>query len=111
MKRFAIAVFILGVGLWFTGSYAPTSKAESPTRERAVVEFAQTVKLLGVLLKGEYVIVHDEERMAQGEACTLSLQEQEWKGRRTRHFLPLRARGPGKSQRLHHAVLQQKHRV
>jgi hypothetical protein len=70
MKRFAIAVFILGVTLWFSESLAPTSKAESPTRERAVVEFAQTVKLLGVLLKGEYVIVHDEERMAQGEACT-----------------------------------------
>lgn len=70
MKRFTIAVFILGVTLWCTGSYASTSKAESPRREKAVVEFAETVKLMGVLLRGEYVIVHDEEKMAQGEACS-----------------------------------------
>ena len=36
----------------------------------AVVEFPGKVKLLGVILKGEYVFVHDEERMARGEACT-----------------------------------------
>ncbi|MGE0885348.1 MAG: hypothetical protein AB7P14_17520 [Blastocatellales bacterium] len=42
-----------------------TSKKES-----AVVEFANTVKLGGVLLRGQYMIVHDEERMAKGEACT-----------------------------------------
>jgi hypothetical protein len=70
MKRFAIVVFILVVTFWFSGSWAPTTQAESPTREKAVVEFAQTVKLMGVLLKGEYVIVHDEERMAQGHPCT-----------------------------------------
>ena len=70
MKHFAIAVFILGVTLWFTGSFAQGSKADSPTREKAVVEFAQTVKLMGVLLRGEYVIVHDDGRMAAGEPCT-----------------------------------------
>lgn len=39
-------------------------------KESAVVEFANTVKLGGVLLRGQYLIVHDEERMANGEACT-----------------------------------------
>ncbi|MDQ3821577.1 MAG: hypothetical protein M3362_28395 [Acidobacteriota bacterium] len=38
--------------------------------ERAVVEFKDQVKLLGVFLKGEYLIIHDHEKMARGEDCT-----------------------------------------
>jgi hypothetical protein len=41
----------------------------APNKERAVVEFTQQVKLLGVFLKGNYVVIHDDERMAQGEPC------------------------------------------
>ncbi len=43
---------------------------ETVKKESAVVEFTNTVKLGGVLLRGQYLIVHDEERMANGEACT-----------------------------------------
>lgn len=70
MKRLALFVFIIGLVIWFGFAATPQSKAEGPTKESAVVEFAQTVKLQGVLLRGEYVIVHDEERMARGEPCT-----------------------------------------
>jgi hypothetical protein len=38
--------------------------------ERATIEFTQTVKLLNVVLKGEYLVVHDEAKMAKGEDCT-----------------------------------------
>ena len=70
MKRIALALFTLGLVLFSGKAFIATSSAEAPRREKAVVEFAQTVKLQGVLLRGEYVIVHDEERMARGEPCT-----------------------------------------
>lgn len=70
MKRIVFAsimlsgLLVLGAGLW------PSSTKAAPRRESAVVEFAQSVKLGGVLLRGEYLIVHDEEKMALGEPCT-----------------------------------------
>jgi GTP-dependent phosphoenolpyruvate carboxykinase len=70
MKRIALAIFILGLALFSGGAFITTSKAETQRRESAVVEFPETVRLYGVFLRGEYVIVHDEERMARGEPCT-----------------------------------------
>jgi hypothetical protein len=32
---------------------------------------------MGVLLRGEYLIVHDEERMAKGEPCTYVYRRKE----------------------------------
>src|SRR5262252_8845681 len=49
---------------------AATRRAPAPRVEKAVVEFPQQVKLLGVFLKGSYLFVHDEDKMARGEACT-----------------------------------------
>jgi hypothetical protein len=49
---------------------ATTRNASAPRVEKAVVEFPQQVKLLDVFLKGSYLFVHDEDKMARGEACT-----------------------------------------
>jgi hypothetical protein len=49
---------------------AAFANPDKPRKEKAVVEFTQTVKWMDVLLKGEYLIVHDEEAMAQGKPCT-----------------------------------------
>lgn len=70
MKRIVLTTFALFSLLVLGGSLWPTGSKAAPRRESAVVEFAQTVKLGGVLLRGEYLLVHDEERMARGEACT-----------------------------------------
>jgi hypothetical protein len=70
MKRILLATFALFGLLVLGGSLWPSDSQAAPQRESAVVEFTQTVKLGGVLLRGEYLIVHDEERMARGEACT-----------------------------------------
>ena len=35
-----------------------------------MTRFDQPVKLMDVMLKGEYLIVHDDAAMARGEACT-----------------------------------------
>ncbi|HJZ80987.1 MAG TPA: hypothetical protein VKD91_11600 [Pyrinomonadaceae bacterium] len=53
------------------GTSAPTaSKAAPVTKKRAVMQFNEPVKLMGMTLKGEYLFVHDDEAMARGEACT-----------------------------------------
>ena len=49
---------------------AAVGKGNAPFKEQALVEIADSVKLMGVFLKGEYLFVHDEERMARGEPCT-----------------------------------------
>lgn len=70
MKRLSIlacamfGLLVIGVGLW------PSVGNAAPGKETAIVEFAETVKLGGVLLRGQYLLVHDEERMARGEPCT-----------------------------------------
>lgn len=74
MKRILLATFALFGLLVLGGTLWPSNSQAAPQRESAVVEFTQTVKLGGVLLRGEYLIVHDEERMARGEACTYVYQ-------------------------------------
>jgi hypothetical protein len=47
----------------------PGGKGQALQKEVAFVEFPQQVRLLGVFLKGSYLIVHDDSRMAQGGDC------------------------------------------
>ena len=70
MKRVLIATSMLAALMITIGAFAVHTKAEAKKTERATIEFTQTVKLLDVFLKGEYLVVHDEALMAKGEACT-----------------------------------------
>ena len=70
MKRIILAMFIALIAAALIVMFAQKGKAKVRAKEQAVVEFPQKVKLLNVVLKGEYVFVHDEEKMARGEACT-----------------------------------------
>jgi len=69
MKRLVLAVAILGVLAFASAPVLTGSRVQAATTERAVVEFTQTVKLLDVFLRGEYVVIHDDSKMAQGEPC------------------------------------------
>ena len=69
MKRLVLAVAILGALAFSSGPLFKGSGVQASTTERAVVEFTQTVKLLDVFLRGEYIIVHDDSKMARGEPC------------------------------------------
>ncbi|MBI2822035.1 MAG: hypothetical protein HYX74_07400 [Acidobacteria bacterium] len=54
-----------------SGLFALHVKGTSSRTEAALVEFSENVALLDViLLKGQYLVVHDEDKMAQGEPCT-----------------------------------------
>ena len=70
MKRFAFAILITGALLMVSSAPAMTSRVADSKVQRAVVVFDTQVKLLDVMLKGQYLFVHDEERMARGESCT-----------------------------------------
>ena len=69
MKRLGLLIFALFGFVMLSGSLSTASTATT-LRESAVAEFAQSVKLGNVLLRGEYLFVHDEERMAKGQPCT-----------------------------------------
>jgi hypothetical protein len=69
MKRLVLAVAILGTLAFGSGPLLTGSKVQAATTERAVVEFTETVKLLDVFLRGEYLVIHDDSKMAQGEPC------------------------------------------
>lgn len=71
MKRFVLISLMMLGALAVSGGLWPSVRGKAaPHRESAVVEFTQTVRLQNVLLRGQYLIVHDEELMARGEACT-----------------------------------------
>jgi len=70
MKRLLIAASMLAALMITIGAFAAHTKAEAKKTDRVTIEFTQTVKLLNVVLKGEYLIVHDEALMAKGEDCT-----------------------------------------
>ena len=70
MKRLLIAASMVAALMVTIGAFAAHTKAEAKKDERATIEFTQTVKLLNVVLKGEYLVVHDEAMMAKGEDCT-----------------------------------------
>jgi hypothetical protein len=65
---------ILAIPLLLTslaGANAPAANRmiENPQREEAVVEFTELVKLQGALLRGQYLIYHDDEMMEAGKPC------------------------------------------
>jgi hypothetical protein len=68
MKRMILAIPLLLASLAFINAPA-AGMTGNPQREEAVVEFTELVKLQGVLLRGQYLIFHDDAKMAEGEPC------------------------------------------
>jgi hypothetical protein len=70
MKRCLLFAGIL-CALILSNSVSPASSAAGITRlQRAQINFAHPVELMGVTLKGDYLFVHDDQAMTRGEACT-----------------------------------------
>jgi hypothetical protein len=71
MKPFVLISLITLGALAVSADLWPSARVKAaPHRHSAVVEFTETVKLQNVLLRGQYLIIHDEELMARGEPCT-----------------------------------------
>ncbi len=69
MKRYSVAMLIIA-GAVTMCLLAMPGRAANPRIDKEAVRFDEPVKLLNVILKGEYLFVHNEEKMAQGEDCT-----------------------------------------
>jgi hypothetical protein len=67
MKRILL---VLGAALLFAGTIWASGNIEEPRYERANVQFDEMVKLRDVFLMGQYLFIHDADKMAKGEDCT-----------------------------------------
>ena len=65
-----LIALICAVALSSSSTPPVTRAAGAASKERAVMNFTQPVKIMGVTLKGEYLFVHDDAAMARGQACT-----------------------------------------
>jgi hypothetical protein len=64
-----LILVMLSTGLWLFTPPASPGYDNGSDRERAVVEFRDSVKFHDVVLRGRYLLVHDETKMAQGQPC------------------------------------------
>jgi len=69
MKRMILAIPLLLASLAFISAPTANGMTGNPQREEAVVEFTELVKLQGALLRGQYLIYHDDEMMEAGKPC------------------------------------------
>ena len=70
MKRLLFAASMLAAVVITIGVFTAHARTEAKKTDRATIQFNEPVKLLNVILKGEYLLVHDEEKMASGQDCT-----------------------------------------
>jgi len=69
MKRMILAIPLLLASLAFINAPAANGMTGNLPGEEAVVEFTELVRLQGVLLRGQYLIYHDDEMMEAGKPC------------------------------------------
>jgi hypothetical protein len=69
MKNF-LFLFAVILTLALVGPLTTTNGGSPSHKEKAIVEFKTPVKLMHVILEGEYLFVHDEDKMQAGEDCT-----------------------------------------
>ena len=70
MKSLFILMAMLFAVALSSSSAVVSKTSNAPRKQKAVVQFNEPVRLQGVMLKGEYLFVHDEAAMMRGEACT-----------------------------------------
>ena len=64
-----LAALLCAVTLSSSSSIASKAAPEGK-KHQAVMQFNDPVVLMGVVLKGQYLFVHDDAAMARGETCT-----------------------------------------
>jgi hypothetical protein len=92
MKRSNIAILIISAAIIAGSAIAVAAEARAIEKEKAVVVFNEKVKLLDVFLFGEYLFVHDDSKMAEGQPCLYVYQQE--KGRQDKlivafHCIPV----------------------
>ncbi|HZS05193.1 MAG TPA: hypothetical protein VFD58_10200 [Blastocatellia bacterium] len=75
MKKFTLTILLVAAAALSISAWAGQADtkahnhAQATQRQEAVVMFPELVRLQGALLKGEYVVIHDDVKKANGEDC------------------------------------------
>ena len=69
MRRIILALLSVSAIALIGGWGGGAARAQAWPGERAVVEFAQPMLLGSVILKGKYLLVHDDSGMKDGKPC------------------------------------------
>src|SRR5437763_13621153 len=70
MKRLLLFAALLCAVTLAIGSSFVSNASKAGQKQKASMTFTEPVRLQGVVLKGEYLFVHDDAAMMRGEACT-----------------------------------------
>lgn len=70
MKSLVLFAALLFAVTLSSASSVASKGPQEMKKQRATMQFTQPVMLQGVMLKGEYLFVHDDAAMMRGEACT-----------------------------------------
>ncbi len=69
MRRLFYAGFILCSIILIGIAVQAQQKPQTPEKESAIVVITDKLKVLDVILQGQYLFEHDDSRMARGEPC------------------------------------------
>ena len=70
MKSLLLLIAVLFAVVLSSSSAVPSKASATAKKQKAITQFNDPVRLMGVTLKGTYLFVHDDAAMARGEACT-----------------------------------------
>ncbi len=70
MRSRIIVGSLLLFGVFAAGTIATSGDGVAPPRQWGITTFTDPVLVADQILMGPYLIVHDEAKMARGEACT-----------------------------------------
>ena len=70
MKSLLLLTAVLFAVVLSSSSVAPSKASTTAKKQKAITQFNEPVRLMGVTLKGTYLFVHDDAAMARGETCT-----------------------------------------
>lgn len=68
-SRFLVGASLL-VGILVIGTLSAANLGAAPSKEWVIASFARPTVIAGAIVQGSVLIVHDDERMANGEPCT-----------------------------------------
>jgi hypothetical protein len=69
MKRLFLVGLVVAATAIIASAFASVAAAAPPGKEMSIANIPDKTKLLKATLQGKYIFVHDDEKMAKGEAC------------------------------------------
>lgn len=69
MKRFLLMSLVVAAIAMVAGAQALRVYAAPPGKDMSVVDLPDKTRVMKTVLQGKYIFVHDDQKMAKGDAC------------------------------------------